>query len=436
MRPPAPWAILHIDLEQLPKRLEAPAGARGIVLYFRLRGMVLGLAHELPNAFPMAMGDLARRAALATGDTVALLLGSGLRPIRPGELGRYWTLSPVPDATSLDRLARLITARRAVTSNLAASIVICTRRRAADLGGCLTSLSEEIAKGREIVVVDNGPDAETEAVVRRHPGVRYVQEPRPGLSRARNAGIAAARGDVAVFVDDDVRPEPGWIEPLLAAFAPGVDVVCGLVLPETLGTEAQIAFQYDLGFGGMGHLPLMFDREFLDKTAGSPPVWDIGAGANMAVRRRRVLELDGFDERVGPGAAGGCGDDSEYWHRVLHAGGRIVYEPRSVVRHRHRDNWTDLKRQAYGYGFGHIVALFAQYGRQRDRRDLRRALQTMPLWLLRRALKAPVRRLAGKPDRLAGSWLRGYAGALAHLPLAYRAPPVSDHSLKAGADDV
>ncbi|MFD2816573.1 glycosyltransferase family 2 protein [Paracoccus aerius] len=78
-----------------------------------------------------------------------------------------------------------------------------------------------MAKGRDIVVVDNGPDPETEAVTRRNPGVRYVQEPRPGLSRARNAGIAVARGDVAVFVDDDVRPEPGWIEPLLAGFARG-----------------------------------------------------------------------------------------------------------------------------------------------------------------------------------------------------------------------
>lgn len=436
MRPSAPWAILHIDLEQLPEHLEAPTGVHGIVLYFRLRGMVLGLAHELPNAFPMAMGDLARRAALATGDNVALLLGIGLRPVLPSELDTCWTSRPVLDATSLDRLAGLITVRRAMTCDLEASIVICTRRRAADLADCLASLSEEIGRGRDIVVVDNGPDAETEAVVRRYPGVRYVQEPRPGLSRARNAGIAAARGEVAVFVDDDVRPEPGWIEPLLAAFAPGVDVVCGLVLPETLDAEAQIAFQYDLGFGGMGHLPLMFGQEFLNTAAGSPPVWDIGAGANMAVRRQRVLELGGFDERVGPGAAGGCGDDSEYWHRVLHAGGSIIYEPLSVVHHRHRDSWTDLKRQAYGYGFGHIVALFAQYGRQHDRRDLRRALLTMPLWLLRRALKAPVQKLAGRPDRLTGSWLRGYLGALAYLPLAYRAPPASDHSSKADPSHV
>ncbi|MBC7139546.1 MAG: glycosyltransferase, partial [Defluviimonas sp.] len=360
---------------------------------------------------------------------------SGLRPILPGEIDTCLTSRPVLDATSLERLADLISARRAATCELEASVVICTRRRAADLAGCLAGLSGEIAKGRDIVVVDNGPDAETEAVVRGYRGIRYVQEPRPGLSRARNAGIAAARGEVAVFVDDDVRPEPGWIEPLLGAFAPGVDVVCGLVLPETLYAEAQIAFQYDLGFGGMGHLPLVYDREFLDEAEGSPPVWNIGAGANMAVRRQRVLELGGFDERVGPGAAGGCGDDSEYWHRVLHAGGKIVYEPLSVVRHRHRDSWTELKRQAHGYGFGHVVALFAQYGRQRDRRDLRRALLTIPLWLVWRALKAPAQRLAGRPDRLTGSWLRGYAGALAYLPLAYRAPPASEYSLKADSDD-
>ncbi|MFD2816574.1 hypothetical protein ACFSYD_22645 [Paracoccus aerius] len=175
---PAPWAILHIDLEQLPKRLEAPAGARGVVLYFRLRGMVLGLAHELPNAFPMARGDLARRAALATGDTVALLLGSGLRPIPPCEAGRYWTLSPVPDATSLDRLARLITARRAVTSNLEASIVICTRRRAADLDGCLASL---LGKSRKVAILSLSTTVPT-------------PRPRPSRAGIRASAMSRNRG--------------------------------------------------------------------------------------------------------------------------------------------------------------------------------------------------------------------------------------------------
>lgn len=436
MRPAAPWAILHIDLDNLPARLDAPADARGVVLYFRLQGMVLGMTHEMPNAFPMTTGDLARRAALATSDNLALLLTCEMRPVRPQDMPDLWKARRPPDGAGLDRLSSLIAARRAATSDLTASIVICTRRRAEDLAQCLASIGEEIAKGRDIVVVDNGPDAETRAVVEAHPGVRYVPEPRQGLSRARNAGVLAARGDVAVFVDDDVRPEPGWIEPLLGAFAPEVDVVCGLVLPETLAAEAQIAFQYDLGFGGMGQIPLLFDRVFINEALGSPPVWNIGAGANMAVRRQRVLDLGGFDERVGPGAAGGCGDDSEYWNRVLHAGGAIVYEPLSVVRHRHRQSWDDLKRQAYGYGFGHVVALFAQYGRHRDARDLRRALWTLPLWLAKHVVKAPLRALKRKPDRLTGSWLRGYLGALRYLSFASRPPAASTLLAQTRTDDV
>jgi len=245
-----------------------------------------------------------------------------------------------------------------------------------------------------------------------------------GLSRARNAGIRAARGDVAVFIDDDVRPEPGWIEPLLHRFdAPDVAVVCGLVLPAALETEAELGFQYELRFGGMGLLPLVFDDRFVAGWRQGVPAWSVGAGANMAVRRQSVLDLGGFDERIGPGAAGGCGDDSEYWHRVLFAGLRIGYEPLSVVRHQHRREWASLERQAYGYGLGHMVALLAQYGRDRDRGDLLRAFHVLPRYLLRRLLRSAVRRLNGNPDRLLLPQVRGYLAGLRHIGLAMKPPP-------------
>ena len=430
MRPAAPWAIIPLDLETLPDRLNLPQDARCVVLQFRLRGLVLGIAHQLPEAFPLTGGDLARLAALATGDTAALLLATELRPMPVADLVQAWERRPIPDARILSRLAGQIETERTRPAQLSASVVICTRRRPKDLAACLDAIADEIAAGRDVVVADNGPDPETEAVVRARPGVRYAPAPRPGLSHARNVGLAAARGEVAVFVDDDVRPEPGWITPLAAAFEPGIDVVCGLVLPQALETDAQIGFQYDLGFGGMGSVPLLYDQAFLDAAADSPPVWVIGAGANMAVRRRRALEIGGFDERIGPGAAGGCGDDSEYWRRVLEEGGRIVYQPLSVARHRHRRDPESFRQQARGYGLGHIVALFAQYGRWRDRRDLRRALLVMPAWMIRQALKAP---LLGRPQPLAFSWISGYLAALPHLPLAFRAPPAQP--LQVAGDD-
>jgi hypothetical protein len=143
----------------------------------------------------------------------------------------------------------------------------------------------------------------------------------------------------------------------------------------------------------------------------------------MAVRRSTVLELGGFDERIGPGAAGGCGDDSEFWHRVLFAGAEARYEPLSIVRHVHREDWASLKRQAYGYGLGHIVALFAQYAHDGDRGDLIRAFWTLPCFYLGRLLKAPGRAVTGRPDRLLPYELAGYVSSLRHAKLAFVAHP-------------
>jgi hypothetical protein len=143
----------------------------------------------------------------------------------------------------------------------------------------------------------------------------------------------------------------------------------------------------------------------------------------MAIRRRTALDLGGFDERIGPGAAGGCGDDSEFWHRVLFARQAAIYEPLSVVRHQHRRDWPALERQAYGYSFGHVVALFAQYARDGDRGDLIRAFIDFPAELMRRVLREPRRRLTGRPDVLLGAWIKGYFAALAHMRIAFSKAP-------------
>ena len=180
----------------------------------------------------------------------------------------------------LERLDAVLAERRSRPITLSASIVICTRLRPADLAACLAAIEAERVAGREIVVVDNGPDAETEAVVRAAEGVRYIVEPIRGLNNARNTGLRAATGDVVVYVDDDVRPEPGWVDALLRRFdRPEVGVVCGLVLPEALETEGQIGFQYDLGFGGMGTEPIAFTRSYFGAVVPEP--------AGLGHRRRR-----------------------------------------------------------------------------------------------------------------------------------------------------
>jgi glycosyltransferase involved in cell wall biosynthesis len=427
VRAPAPWTIVDVDLAAPIPDLPRPDRAEAVLLVLRCDGAFLGMREVLASDLPMTGAELGRFAAEAAAPVATDLIGLDGADLPAPTPARPRPAFRLPDAPALaDALATLrqvIARRRARPAARSVAIVICTRRRPDDLAACLDGIAAEIARGREVVVVDNGPDAETEAVVRARPGVRYVPEPRPGLSAARNTGLRTARSEIVAFVDDDVRPEPGWLEPLSAAFdSPQVAVVCGLVLPFELETDAQLGFQYDLGFGGMGALPLRFDADFARGWRWGPPVWDIGAGANMAVDRGRALSLGGFDERLGPGAAGGCGDDSEYWRRVLHAGLAARYEPLSVVRHRHRRDWATLRAQARGYGFGHVAALFAQYAYTRDRREFRRAALHMPAWVLKRAAKAPLKLALGRPDRLALSWLRGVFGGLRQIGLASAAP--------------
>jgi glycosyltransferase involved in cell wall biosynthesis len=105
------------------------------------------------------------------------------------------------------------------------SVVIATKDRAAFLARALDSLGlQREAPAFEVIVVDNGSSDGTRAVVleRRDGGaldITYVSVPKPNRGAARNAGIAAARGAIVVFVDDDVWLPEGFLAAHAAAHA-------------------------------------------------------------------------------------------------------------------------------------------------------------------------------------------------------------------------
>ena len=103
------------------------------------------------------------------------------------------------------------------------SIVIPSYRRPELLARALRSCSgsDGIDFPFEIVVVDNDPAGSAEPVVAAIAAaasapIRYVNEKRPGISHARNTGVAAAAGRYLVFLDDDEEPAPDWLAAFVA----------------------------------------------------------------------------------------------------------------------------------------------------------------------------------------------------------------------------
>jgi len=291
------------------------------------------------------------------------------------------------------------------------SVVICTRDRPDELRRCLASFPLQSRPPDEVIVVDNASVSPATREVALSAGATYIREDRAGLDFARNSGVLATSGDLVLFTDDDTELHPDWIANITAAFRDEeVTAVTGLVLPAVLKTEAQWVFETQWGFG-RGFDRIDFGPEFYRATRDRGcPSWEIGAGANMAFRRSIFEEIGLFDERLGAGQSG-CADDSEFWYRILAAGGTCRYEPTAVMYHHHRLTMDGLASQIYQYMRGHAAGLMVQHERTGDRGNLRRAFIDLPRYFCRCAVK----RLTGKRathDRYLAQQVRGTIAGL------------------------
>jgi glycosyltransferase involved in cell wall biosynthesis len=272
---------------------------------------------------------------------------------------------------------------RTVAALPSITVAICTRDRPVDLEACLESLRGQKGPEREVLVVDNAPvDDGARDVTRRMSGIRYVREPLPGLTFARNRALREARGEILAFLDDDARPAPGWLGAAAGSFAadPAIAACAGPMLPAELETDAQELFELRSGFT-QSLTPAMFGPEAPNEA--HRPHWPCLVGtcssANMAFRVEVLRELGGFDEALGPGTPSGGGDDHDIFYRLVRSGRRFAYEPAFLVRHRHRRDLASLRDQLESWGRG-TTAFFAKcYATDRPRR---RAALRATAWLV------------------------------------------------------
>jgi hypothetical protein len=241
-----------------------------------------------------------------------------------------------------------------------ATVVVCTRDRADALADCLRSLLALDYPDFEVVVVDNAPRTDATARLVREafaeePRLRYVREDRPGLSHARNRGVAEARAEFLAFTDDDAVVDRRWLAELITAFGAGERVMCvtGLTIARELETPAQGWFEE---FGGFAR---GFARRVYgpDDAATEGPLYPyaagrFGSGVNMALRRAFLAEVGGFDPALGVGTPTRGGEDLAAFAQVIARGHQLAYEPAAIVRHLHRGDYAGLAAQVYGTGVG------------------------------------------------------------------------------------
>ena len=294
------------------------------------------------------------------------------------------------------------------------SIVLPTCNRPDDLRRCLAALrAQRTARRMEIVVIDNrpGPASPTPAVVHEFDGVCLIEEPRPGLSYARNAGFAAATGDILVAIDDDVTVPDGWLDRLVAPFArPEVMAVTGHVLPIELETESQCRFE---AYGGLGKGFTGFevDGKWFRYLRVAVPTWNLGATANAAFRATIFSDpgIGMLDEALGAGMPTGCSEDTYLFYRILKSDHTIVYEPSAWVWHRHRRDEPALRHQIHCYSKGHVAYHLTTLMKDGDARALVRLGYSLPKTYLRRTCE----RLRGRSDYPLSLILLEVAGSLA-----------------------
>ncbi|MFI5053770.1 MAG: glycosyltransferase family 2 protein [Acidimicrobiia bacterium] len=185
------------------------------------------------------------------------------------------------------------------------SVVIPTRRRPQFLPRSVAAVLHQDEPPPFEVIVVNDDDAPIGCSLPDDPRVRVVESRSPGVTSARNTGIAAARAPIVAFTDDDTNVTSGWLAAIQRAFADH---------PEALGVEG----------------PVVYGREpdFLYEHVPAPVLPGGFCTCNVAYRVEAIAGVGGFDERFR--VAGG--EDIDLGLRIA-ARGDVIVVPDMVVEH-------------------------------------------------------------------------------------------------------
>lgn len=199
------------------------------------------------------------------------------------------------------------------------SVIVPAYQAAAVIGDCVRALAQQtLDRARyEIIVVDDGSTDATGDVAQAAGADRVVRVPHGGPAAARNAGIAAAQGEIVLFTDADCEPADDWIARMVTPFADlQVMGVKGTYRTRQSSLIARLVqLEFEIRYARMAELPCI---DFVDTYAA-------------AYRRPLLVTYGGFDTAFPIPSA----EDVDLSFRLARAGHWLVFAPEAWVWHRH-----------------------------------------------------------------------------------------------------
>ena len=211
------------------------------------------------------------------------------------------------------------------------SVVVCSFNGSRTIRQCLDGLEKLTYPNFEVIVVDDGSTDGTGEIARKY-DVRLIRTENRGLSAARNTGLAAAKGEIVAYLDDDACPDPNWLGYLVDTFR---KMNCAAV------GGPNIPFPDDGPIAAcIGHTPGRPTHVLLsDWEAEHIP------GCNMAFRKEMLQAIGGFDTQFRV-----AGDDVDVCWRLRNSGGKLGFSAAAMVWHHCRKSIRAFWKQQVGYG--------------------------------------------------------------------------------------
>ena len=188
----------------------------------------------------------------------------------------------------------------------------------------LSSVIDAAGNAEVIVVDDASIDDSVEFLANKFPSVKVViHKTNKRFAASCNTGVDVARGDIVVLLNNDVSPDSNFLKPLLKHFddAKVFAVGCG----ETKSVNSNKLSGKSCGKFERG---LIIHWRCEEQTKGNN-LW--AAGGSGAFRKSVWHELDGMDTLFAPAYE----EDRDICYRALKGGYKVLFEPKSVVIHKH-----------------------------------------------------------------------------------------------------